>query len=99
MTGLQMTERLRGAGVSSVLLPIVLMSTHNSKELAEGAYEAGANDWMNKPVSTREVASRVREQARTAHSRRAFSAPAPFVRTCCKGRLQLRLRKSLVHVR
>ena len=63
-TGLQFTHDLRAAGISPVILPIIIMSTHNTQEVVEAAYETGANDWMSKPTNTREVAARVRDQAR-----------------------------------
>ena len=64
MTGLQLTQELREGGLSRAVLPIILMSTHSAKEVVEAAYDIGANDWMSKPTNTREVAARVREQAR-----------------------------------
>ena len=45
-----------------MILPIIVMSSHNSKGLVETAYEAGANEWMSKPVNSHEAGARILEQ-------------------------------------
>ena len=57
-----MAQELRANGISLVLLPMIIMSSHNSKALVEAAYESGGNDWMSKPINMQEAGARVREQ-------------------------------------
>ena len=58
-----MTQLLRANGISPVILPIIIMSSHGSKILVEAAYESGGNnDWLSKPINMHEAGARVREQ-------------------------------------
>jgi len=66
MSGLELCRRLK-AGASTGSRPVLLISAESSTEDVAAGYAAGADDYLPKPFSPRELVSRVdRLLARTA---------------------------------
>jgi two-component system phosphate regulon response regulator PhoB len=58
MSGLEVCRELR-ATASTALLPIIMLTGRARPQDLEQAYEAGANDYIVKPFSPRELLERV----------------------------------------
>jgi class 3 adenylate cyclase len=86
MTGFEVCERLR-AEAASALLPVVLVTALDGKDDRVRGIEAGADDFLTKPVNKHELLARVKsllricslreelEAQRMAHLKRFFSPP------------------------
>ena len=68
LDGLDLTRELR-AHPATKGLPIILLSARTGDEAVLEGLDAGANDYMVKPFSARELVARVRVQLEIAHSR------------------------------
>jgi signal transduction histidine kinase len=77
-----MMPRLDGFGLLKALradprtsrLPIILLSARAGEEAAVGGLDAGADDYLAKPFSARELLARVRTHVELARQRRAFES-------------------------
>ena len=58
MTGLEVCEKLR-EGASTSTLPIVLITARSSESDVEKGFAAGADDYITKPFSPRELLARL----------------------------------------
>ncbi len=65
--GLELTRTLR-ADVATKDLPIILLSARTGEEATSEGLEAGANDYVVKPFSARELVARVRVQLEIARA-------------------------------
>lgn len=86
MTGFEVCERLR-AQPSTALLPVVLVTALDGKDDRVRGIEAGADDFLTKPINKHELLARVKsllricslreeiEAQRMAHLKRFFSPP------------------------
>jgi CheY-like chemotaxis protein len=73
MTGLEFTERVRCAPDSpNPFVPIVMLTGHTSIERVNAARDAGVNEFLAKPVSSKAILSRLIA---------VIEHPRPFVRT------------------
>ena len=72
MTGIQVLKRLMADGRSSSLLrfPVVIITGRTERDLRYEALEAGASDFLNKPIDQLEVRLRVRNQLRVQNAYR-----------------------------
>ena len=68
LDGLGLTRALR-ANPGTKGLPIILLSARTGDEAVSEGLDAGANDYIVKPFSARELVARVRVQLEIAHSR------------------------------
>lgn len=71
MSGLDVCARLRQASN----MPIVLLSAHRQESDMVRGFEAGADDYLVKPVNIRPLALRLRALYRRAHARSPELAP------------------------
>jgi two-component system, OmpR family, response regulator ChvI len=85
MDGLELCRRLRGA---SEELPIVFLTSRDEEFDRVLGLELGADDYLCKPFSTRELVARVKVLFRRAALRRH---PSPSPRELCAGALTLDL--------
>ena len=86
MTGFEVCERLR-AQPATALLPVVLVTALDGKDDRVKGIEAGADDFLTKPINKHELLARVKsllricslreeiEAQRMAHLKRFFSPP------------------------
>ncbi|MEV5440503.1 response regulator [Streptomyces sp. NPDC052682] len=58
MSGLEVCRQLRAAAPTAVL-PIVLITARSQEDDVEAGFAAGADDYITKPFSPRELSSRV----------------------------------------
>jgi two-component system chemotaxis response regulator CheY len=73
MTGLEFTEKVRTAPDSpNPFVPIVMLTGHTSIERVNAARDAGVNEFLAKPVSSKAILSRLVA---------VIEHPRPFVRT------------------
>ncbi|HET9955709.1 MAG TPA: response regulator transcription factor, partial [Polyangiaceae bacterium] len=63
-SGFNLISRARGAGV---VTPIIVLSSRDDESDRVAALEAGADDYVTKPFSPREVVARVRAVLRRVH--------------------------------
>lgn len=61
LDGIEVCRRLRGSGNA---VPIVILSAEMDERLAAAAREAGANAWLSKSASRREICATVIRAAR-----------------------------------
>jgi signal transduction histidine kinase len=73
LDGFGLVSRLR-ADPSTASLPVILLSARAGEEAAVAGLEAGADDYLAKPFSARELLARVRTHVELARLRRAWSA-------------------------
>lgn len=59
ISGLSLVNVLRS--VHLCFTPIIMMSTLNNRPLLDAAFKAGANDFLNKPITTEDLASKIRK--------------------------------------
>jgi CheY-like chemotaxis protein len=59
ISGLSLVNVLRS--VHLVFTPIIMMSTLSNRPLLDAAFKAGANDFLNKPISTEDLAVKLRK--------------------------------------
>ncbi|HUR25401.1 MAG TPA: ATP-binding protein [Candidatus Thermoplasmatota archaeon] len=69
MDGLQLVQAIR-ANPAMAALPIILLSARASEEASVGGLEAGADDYLAKPFTTRSLVARVRVHLELARMRR-----------------------------
>ncbi|MCM1484388.1 MAG: response regulator transcription factor [Muribaculaceae bacterium] len=62
-TGLQLTEQLKRSA-DTYTIPVIIMSATKSEDDVVEALDAGADDYISKPFSTRELIARVRSVLR-----------------------------------
>lgn len=75
MSGLEVVRRLR----QMTAAPIVILTAHGeSNDVVEGL-EAGADDFLNKPIAGRELVARLRAILRRAPANDALGAPVTLV--------------------
>lgn len=60
MSGFDLLERLRTAEATRTL-PVIMLTAHGREVEKEKGLALGANDYVTKPFSTRELVSRVKE--------------------------------------
>ena len=73
MTGLEFTEKIRCASDSpNPFVPIIMLTGHTSIERVNAARDAGVNEFLAKPVSSKAILSRLIA---------VIEHPRPFVRT------------------
>ena len=73
MTGLEFTEKVRSAPDSpNPFVPIVMLTGHTSIERVNAARDAGVNEFLAKPVSSKAILNRLVA---------VIEHPRPFVRT------------------
>ncbi len=65
--GIEFTRAIRESGID---IPILILTVLNSEEAAVSGFGAGANDFIRKPYSVRELLSRVRMHLYGVHSAR-----------------------------
>jgi DNA-binding response OmpR family regulator len=70
LDGMQLLARLR-ANPETSTLPIILLSARASEESSVEGMQAGADDYLIKPFSARELLARVEAQVKIARLRRA----------------------------
>jgi DNA-binding response OmpR family regulator len=68
MDGITVCETLR-AQAKTAVLPIILLSARTSPEAVRMGLEAGANEYLGKPVSRNELISTIREVLQTVPSK------------------------------
>jgi signal transduction histidine kinase/HPt (histidine-containing phosphotransfer) domain-containing protein len=73
LDGLGLLERLR-ADERTRLVPVILLSARAGEEAALGGLEAGADDYLFKPFSAKELLARVRSHLSLARLRRDTAA-------------------------
>lgn len=73
LDGFGLVKKLR-ADPNSASTPIILLSARAGEESALDGLEAGADDYLIKPFSARELLARVRTHIQLAHMRRAWIA-------------------------
>lgn len=86
MPGIEVCKRLR-ADVSTARLPIIMVTAKASETDRVLGLEMGADDYLVKPFSTRELVARVRAVLRRAYGAEPERAPQVYE----KGRLKLDL--------
>lgn len=59
ISGLSLVNVLRS--VHLCFVPIIMMSTLNNRPLLDAAFKAGANDFLSKPVSTEDLAGKLKK--------------------------------------
>jgi CheY-like chemotaxis protein len=59
ISGLSLVNVLRS--VHLCFTPIIMMSTLNNRPLLDAAFKAGANDFINKPVTTEDLANKLKK--------------------------------------
>jgi CheY-like chemotaxis protein len=59
ISGLSLVNVLRS--VHLCFTPIIMMSTLNNRPLLDAAFKAGANDFLNKPISTEDLANKLKK--------------------------------------
>jgi two-component system OmpR family response regulator len=64
ISGLSFVTLLRS--VHLVFTPIIMMSTLSHVPLLDAAFKAGANDFLNKPFTTEELAGKIKKYQKTA---------------------------------
>lgn len=74
MNGLELCRALR-ADTATVLVPIILLTARDGEEERIAGLETGADDYITKPFSPKEVVARVRALLRRTH-RTAPAAPS-----------------------
>src|SRR5699024_6341076 len=67
MSGIELTRRLK-SDVNTRELPIVMLTARGDEENKINGLEAGADDYVTKPFSTRELVSRARAVLRRTHA-------------------------------
>ncbi len=73
MSGLELAEKVRSAPDSpNPFIPIIMLTGHTSLERVEAARDAGVNEFLAKPVSSKAILSRLVA---------VIEHPRPFVRT------------------
>jgi CheY-like chemotaxis protein len=73
MTGLEFTEKVRSApNTANPFVPIVMLTGHTSIERVNAARDAGVNEFLAKPVSSKAILNRLVA---------VIEHPRPFVRT------------------
>lgn len=90
MNGYQVCQKIRNAGLS---MPIIMITARNAEADRVAGLEIGADDFVGKPFSVREVVARVRAQLRRVHSADCESEQVKF------GDITLDLRRQQVHRR
>ncbi len=73
LDGFGLLRELR-ADATTASLPVILLSARAGEESAVDGLDAGADDYLIKPFSTRELLARVRTHATLARARRAWTA-------------------------
>jgi DNA-binding response OmpR family regulator len=68
MDGITVCERLR-AQAETAVLPIILLSARTSPEAVRMGLEAGANEYLGKPVSRNDLIRTIREVLQTVPSK------------------------------
>lgn len=72
LDGLQLLQRLR-ADPETRTLPVILLSARAGEEARVGGLQAGADDYLIKPFSARELLARVESYLNLARARRSVS--------------------------
>jgi len=67
MSGIELTRRLK-SDVNTRELPIIMLTARGDEENKINGLEAGADDYVTKPFSTRELVSRARAVLRRTHA-------------------------------
>src|SRR5579863_1325833 len=76
MPGIGGIETLRRMRASSPRLPIIMLTVRDQEEDKVEALDLGADDYVTKPFSTRELIARIRASVRRVHApARAEDAP------------------------
>lgn len=76
MDGLEVCRRLRADGP----VPVIMLTARGDEEDRILGLEVGADDYVTKPFSPRELVLRVGSVLRRAHARSADPRPAPLLR-------------------
>ncbi|MCP5432036.1 MAG: response regulator [Alphaproteobacteria bacterium] len=72
-SGLDLIRRIRNSSDSTnPFVPIIVVSAHSERSRVEAARDAGANEYLTKPVRPRDLLVRMRA---------IIESPRPFVRT------------------
>jgi signal transduction histidine kinase len=95
LDGLALVRALRADPVTRTI-PILLLSTRAGEEAAVAGLEAGADDYVVKPFSDRELLARV--NTRIAHARMRTELAAAQERQCLAGQLHDALTQTLVGI-
>jgi class 3 adenylate cyclase len=67
MSGFEICRILK-ADPDTLMIPVLMVTSHDRKEDRIDAYEAGADDYLTKPVSREELLARVRAAARLSNA-------------------------------
>ncbi|MEU2655026.1 response regulator transcription factor [Streptomyces sp. NPDC007325] len=74
MDGLEVCRRLRATGP----VPVIMLTARSDEEDRVTGLEVGADDYVTKPFSPRELVLRVRSVLRRHHTAAASSSPGPL---------------------
>jgi signal transduction histidine kinase/CheY-like chemotaxis protein len=77
MDGFALLEELRGNSATRTV-PVILLSARAGEEASIGGLEAGADDYLTKPFSARELVARVDAQLKMARLREEISQARQF---------------------
>ncbi len=72
MSGLQVLEHIRQRGAT----PVIMLTRKTSEDDKVRAFELGADDYLSKPFSSRELVVRVKAVLRRTHGQRPTTSPA-----------------------
>lgn len=73
MNGIELVKNIRASGEDQVrYLPIIMLSGHSEAERVRGARDAGAHEFLAKPISAKSLFARII---------RIVDSPRPFVKT------------------
>ena len=73
MSGIEICRILK-ADPQTLMIPVLMVTSHDRKEDRIHAYEAGADDYLTKPVSREELLARVRAAVRLSNAWRMLEA-------------------------
>ena len=73
MTGIEICRILK-SDPQTLMIPVLMVTSHDSKKDRIDAYDAGADDYLTKPVSREELLARVRAAVRLSNAWRMLEA-------------------------
>jgi diguanylate cyclase (GGDEF)-like protein len=81
--GVELCRRVRqGSGFARV--PILVVTAYSDEEHIEAAFEAGATDYLSKPVRARELVARIRSMLRDQRDRQQLYAATDHLQTVAR---------------
>ena len=95
MDGFELTSRIR-SDPRTAQLPIIMLTARDAVEDKVRGFEAGADDYVTKPFSLRELVARVRAALRRPHLEAPMGPRSP--KRLCSGRIEVDLDRQEVWV-